>query len=170
MATTGITRRHSKGCAGKGGGRCNCGAGWEASVFSPRDGKKLRKTFAREAEAKSWRAAAKRAVDHGTLRAPTPTTLREAAVAWLRGAEAGEIRNRSGHPYKPSTLRGYRRDLDERILPTLGNRKLGSVTTADLQALVDKWQGEGKPASRSGTRSSLCRRSIAALGRGAGCQ
>ena len=55
MSTTGIRKRHSKGCAGRNGGRCRCGAGWEASVFSRRDGRKIRKVFAREAEAKSWR-------------------------------------------------------------------------------------------------------------------
>ena len=55
---TGIRKLHSKGCPGRDGGRCRCHAGYEASVFSQRDGKKIRKTFAREAEAKSWRTEA----------------------------------------------------------------------------------------------------------------
>jgi hypothetical protein len=55
---TGIRKLHSKGCAGRAGGRCRCGAGWEASVFSKRDSRKIRKTFALEAEAKNWRADA----------------------------------------------------------------------------------------------------------------
>jgi integrase len=143
----GITKRHSKGCSAREGGRCNCGAGWEASVYSPRDGKKLRKRFRRKAEARSWRAEAKRALDHGTLRAPTKVTLSQAAERWLVGAEGGEVTNRSGRPYKPSTLRGYRRDLDEYLLPELGGKKLSAVTAADLQGLVDCWQGEGKPGS-----------------------
>ncbi len=54
--STGIRRLHSKGCAARDGGRCNCGAGYEASVFSKRDGKKIRKTFSSKAEAKTWRA------------------------------------------------------------------------------------------------------------------
>jgi integrase len=58
-----------------------------------------------------------------------------------------EVTNRSGHPYKPSTLRGYRRDLDEHVLPELGNRKLNALTTAELQEQVDRWHGDGKPAS-----------------------
>lgn len=144
---TGITRRHGKGCGSRDGGRCTCNAGWEASVYSPRDGKKIRKSFAREAEAKTWRADAVAALSRGTLRAPTPTTLREAAEAWLAGAEAGEIRNRSGHRFKPSTLRGYRQALDDRILPLIGHAKLSAVTTSDLQALVDRWQAEGARAS-----------------------
>ena len=44
---TGITKRHGKGCSARKGGRCSCNAGWEASVYSPRDGRKIRKTFAR---------------------------------------------------------------------------------------------------------------------------
>jgi hypothetical protein len=47
----GIIRRHSKGCPAKAGSRCKCRAGYEAFVYSPRDGKKVRKTFARLAEA-----------------------------------------------------------------------------------------------------------------------
>jgi hypothetical protein len=81
------------------------------------------------------------------LRAPTKTTLGEAAEEWLAGADVGEVTNRSGHPYKPSTLRGYRRDLDEHVLPELGNRKLNALTTAELQELIDRWHGDGKPAS-----------------------
>ena len=143
---TGIIRRHSRNCPALGTGRCNCNAGWEASVHSVRDDKKIRKRFRTQAEAKSWRAAAQQAVEGGTLRAPTATTLNEAAEAWLAGAEAGEIRNRSGQPYKPATLRGYRQGLDK-VLPLFGTPKLSAVTTADLQAVVDRWQGEGQPAS-----------------------
>jgi integrase len=143
----GITRRHSEGCPAKGGGRCRCSAGYEAFVYSARDGKKIRKNFAREAEAKSWRAEAKRALDHGVLRAPSRRTLQEAADVWLEGARRGDIRNRSGQRYKPATLRGYSQALDDRILPAIGSRKLNTITTADLQALVDQWQAEGHSAS-----------------------
>lgn len=144
---TGIIKRHSGECPGRDGGRCRCNAGWEASVYSPRDRKKIRKRFPREAEARSWRADAKRALDHGTLRAPSAVTLRETAETWLAGVEAGEITSRSGRPFKPATLRGYRRDLKRKVLPELGGRKLGAVTTSDLQGLVDRWQGEGHSAS-----------------------
>jgi integrase len=143
----GIRKRHSEGCSAREGGRCNCKAGWEASVYSRRDGKKIRKRFPREAEARSWRAEARRALDHGTLRASTKTTLRQAAEVWLAGAEAGEIRNRSGRPYKPATLRGYRQALEDRVLPLLGGRKLSAVTTSDLQLIVDQWLSDGQSAS-----------------------
>ena len=143
----GIEKRHAKNCASKAGRRCRCDAGYRASVYSPRDGKKIRKTFATEAEARSWQADAKRALDHGVLRAPTRRTLDEAAARWLAGAERGDIRNRSGQAYKPATLRGYRQALGDYVLPVLGARKLNTVTTSDLQDLVDRWQAEGQAAS-----------------------
>ncbi len=71
----------------------------------------------------------------------------QAAEAWLAGAERGEVRNRSGDPYKPSTLRGYRHALEERVLPLIGGEKLSAITTSDLQLLVDRWQADGLPAS-----------------------
>lgn len=49
--------------------------------------------------------------------------------------------------YKPSTLRGYRQALEEKVLPAIGAAKLSAVTTSDLQALVDRWQAEGRPAA-----------------------
>lgn len=143
----GIRRRHTKVCPARTGGRCRCDGGYEAYVYSPRDGRKLSKSFRRESEAKSWRAETKRALDHGTLRAPNGKTLREAALAWLEGAERGEIRNRSGHIYKPSTLRGYRSALEDRVLPLLGDRKLNAITTSHLQEIVDGWQAEGQAPS-----------------------
>lgn len=143
----GIVRRHSEGCPARSGSRCRCRAGYEAFVYSPRDGKKIRKTFTRLTEAKSWRADAKRAIDHGTLRSPTRRTLAEAARLWLDGAANGEIRNRSGQHYKPATVRGYRQALDDYILPALGARKLNTLTTGELQEIVDGWQAEGLAAS-----------------------
>ena len=49
----GIRKLHSKACAVGGGKRCDCGAGYEAFVFSARDGKKIRKTFPTLAAAKA---------------------------------------------------------------------------------------------------------------------
>jgi hypothetical protein len=37
---TGIRKLHSRGCQSRKGGRCNCGAGYEAYVYLAREGKK----------------------------------------------------------------------------------------------------------------------------------
>jgi hypothetical protein len=51
----GIRQRHGNRCTG---GRCKCP--YEASVFSSRDGKKIRKTFPTMAAVKAWRDLGRR--------------------------------------------------------------------------------------------------------------
>ncbi len=143
----GIARRHSKGCASRAGGKCDCNAGYEASVYIARDGRKVRKTFQTAAEARSWRAHAARSALIGGLRAPTSLTVRQAALEWLEGAESGMIRNRSGDPYKPSVLRGYEEALRLRVLPAIGAHKLADIAVPDVQYLIDRWQADGLSAS-----------------------
>jgi integrase len=145
--STGIRKLHSKGCPGRDGGRCRCGAGWEASVFSKRDGKKIRQTFESAAAAKSWRADALAALDKGGLRAPKPTTIRQAWEAWYEGAKAGTIRNRSGDRYKPSSLRDYERNMRRRLLPELDAVRLSDLRRPDLQELADGLLAEGHDPS-----------------------
>ncbi|MGA9635491.1 MAG: tyrosine-type recombinase/integrase [Solirubrobacterales bacterium] len=136
---TGIRKLHSMGCPGRDAGRCSCGAGWEASVFSKRDGKKIRKTFANKAEAKSWRDDANTQLTKGALRAPKPISLRDAWDAWQDGARNGTVTNRSGDPYKPSALRSYERAMRLRILPEIGGARLADIRRSDLQGLADRF-------------------------------
>jgi integrase len=140
---TGITKRHSRNCRARDGGRCNCNAGWEASVFSKRENKKIRKTFAHEAEAKSWRADALAALARGGLRTPKPTTVREAWDEWYEGTKAGTIRNKSGDRYKPSSLRDYERNMRLRVLPELGAVRLTDARRPDLQEFADRLLATG---------------------------
>ena len=139
----GIRTRHGRSCRSGGGGRCNCAPSYEAWVYSKRDGKKIRKTFPDLASAKGWRSDAEGAVRRRTLRAPTKTTVAEAAEVWLQGARVGTVRNRSGDRYNPSALRGYERSLRLRVKPELGHARLAAVTRGDVQGLVDKLLGEG---------------------------
>lgn len=140
---TGIRKRHSTCCASHEDGRCRCAGRWEAWVYLAREGKRIHRSFATESEAKSWRADATTAAAAGKLRAPVKRTIREAADAWHEGAVVGRIRDRSGRPYKPSTLRGYRRSLDQRVLPDFGALQLSELRRGDVQAWVDRMLGEG---------------------------
>mgnify|MGYP001226974761 CR=1 FL=1 len=81
------------------------------------------------------------------MRAPTPTKLRDAWKEWEEGAEDGSIRNRSGDPYKPSTLRSYRSAMERVVLPRFGPDKLSDLTRADVQHLADQMVGAGQDAS-----------------------
>lgn len=146
----GIVRRHSAGCPAKEGRRCQCRAGYEAWVYLPHEKKKVRKTFARKAEAKSWRADALTAVSKRTLHTPSPITVEQAAWLWLEAAYSGAVRDRSGHIYKPGTLREYRRALEQRVLPEFGGTRLSEPTRAEIQNFVDRLLGEGLSPSTVG--------------------
>jgi integrase len=150
---TGLDVRHSRNCRSVGGGSCNCTPAVRAWVFDRRSGQKIRKTFAgrgAQAAAKAWRAAATTQLGEGKLIAPTRTTVREAAEAWLEGAEAEPptVLTRSGRPYKPSALREYRRNLENYLLDDLGGQRLSDVRRSDLQALVDGLLGRRLSGSK----------------------
>jgi integrase len=140
---TGIRRRHSKGCRSRAAGRCNCDAGWEASVYLAREQRKVRKTFRAEAEARSWRADAQAAARRGSLRVPSKTTLRQAWEEWYAGAKAGTLTNRSGDPFKASALRAYEGAMRREVLPALGGARLSELRRADLQELADRLHARG---------------------------
>lgn len=136
----GIRKRHSKGCSARAGGRCNCNAGWEASIYLAREGKRITKTFPLKPEARSWRAEAKRAADKGALRA-APQDARTLAVAlrqFVAGMQEGTVRPKGRKRYKPNTIRSYERALRVHIAPSaLGGVKVADVRRSDLQALAD---------------------------------
>jgi integrase len=157
MAATGIRRRHSKGCPARNDeGRCRCNAGFEASVYLARESRKVRKTFERESEAKAWRAEATTAAKTGKLRTASRLTVSEAAWLWLEAAHGGALRDRSGNPYKPGTLREYERSLRLRVLPQFGAVRLSELRRSDLQGFADRLLADGlSPSSVSNALNPL---------------
>ena len=142
----GIRVRHGLRCRSLQGGNCNCAKSYEAAVYSSRDGRKIRKAFPTEAAARQWRSDAASAINKGALRAPTATTLREAAAAFLAGARDGSVRNRSGDTFKPSAVRSYDQALKvprtalggRSILEELGAHKLSEIGRVDLQDIAGR--------------------------------
>jgi integrase len=153
MMAEGIETRHSRSCRSRSGGRCNCRPTFRATIWSNRDGKRIRRSFASPSEARAWRGDALRALHEGSLRVPATITVREAVESWLAGAEAGTVRDRSGREYKGSTIRGYRSSLQSYILPTLGSVKLSELRRGEVQALADDLLGAG--LSPSTVRNTL---------------
>ena len=147
--TPGIEVRHGRSCpAGANPDvRCRCRPSYRASVWSPRDGKRIRRTFPTLAAARAWRQDAGGSVRRGELRAPEKTTVRDTWAALAADMESGAARTRSGTVYKPSATRGYGEAMRLRVLPALGARRLADVTHADVQALVDRLIGDGLDAS-----------------------
>jgi integrase len=145
--STGIEARHARACTSRDGGRCSCAPTFQANVWDAKAGKRIRKTFATRSAAKRWRQDAIVALRTGDLSAERGPTLADAAERFLAAAQAGQIRNRSGDPYKPSALRGYRDTLRLRVLPKLGHLRLREIRTKDVQALVDDLVAAGSAAA-----------------------
>jgi hypothetical protein len=80
---------------------------YQASAWSARDEKRIRKTFPTLAVARVWRAEAQSAIHRGKLRAPTAKTLNEAGEDLIEGMRSGRVRTKSGDLYKPSAIRSY---------------------------------------------------------------
>jgi integrase len=149
----GVQARHQRHCPAKVASRCTCTPTYQAQVWSPRDCKTIRKTFPTLAAARAWRQESQVALRKGTLRAPSPTTLAEAAEDWLAAATAGLVRTRSGDAYKPSAVRAYRQALHSRVLPSLGSNRVTALSRTMLQDLADRLSAEG--LSPSSVRNTI---------------
>ena len=144
----GIVIRHGRACASHlAAAACDCRPGYQAQVFSATERRTIRKPFRSLADARAWRAETKAALDRGTLRAPSRTTLNEAAEDWLAAANCGVVRTRSGDPYKPGALRGYEQALRARLLPRFGHLKVSALHRNAVQDLVDEMLAEELAAS-----------------------
>jgi integrase len=154
----GIRKRHSKGCAFREGRRCNCKAGYEAWVFSKRDGKKIRKTFRHRSEAKSWRGEAVAALSNGRFASASSErrTLYEVLVAFVAGMKTGEVRPRGRQRYKPNTARSYERAVRLYLRESeLGSLRPAEVRRSDVQAFADELLAAMSPGSASNVLNPL---------------
>jgi len=97
----GVYRVHRRGCTwGQHRGGCKCQASYQASVYSARERKSIRKHFDNLDAARTWREDVSGAVRQGRMRAPTKTTVDQAAEAVIAGMRDESILDRSGKPYK----------------------------------------------------------------------
>jgi integrase len=150
----GIEIRHSRLCETMDGGeRCTCQPSYRAIVYDRGVKAHVKKTFSGPGaarEAKAWRAAKITAQERGQQISPSRMTLRQAAEAWLAGAEAEPptMLTRSGTAYKPSALREYRRNYYNYLDDDLGARPLAEIRRRELNRLVKEWQGRGLSGSK----------------------
>jgi len=140
--------RHARACASHGSQkRCDCHPGYQAQVYSGREGRTIRKTFRTLADARAWRAESQAALNKGALKAPSRTTVAEAIEEWLRGARSGVIRTRSGDHYKPAAIRGYKLSFETQIIPRFGALKISGLARTEIQDMVDELLAKGKAPS-----------------------
>jgi len=93
----------------------------------------------------AWRDRTRVQVTAGTASAAS-LRLDQAVELFLAGLGDGTVRNRSGRPYKPSTARGYRRDLQSAVRDFHAAR-LDELTAPDVQGMVARMTGRGAGAS-----------------------
>jgi integrase len=140
----GIVVKHRARCASRRGGRCNCRRVYQASVWSARDAKRIRKHFSSLTDARAWRAESYGKLRRREMRAPSAMTFAQAAERWLEGARAGSVRTRSGDAYKPSTIRSYEcclrgpKEGGGGVLRELGTIRLSDLAVEDVQAYADQ--------------------------------
>jgi integrase len=67
---------------------------------------------------------------------PDSVTVSEWAARWLAGLDV-----------RPSTLRGYTRQLDARLLPTLGPARLADLTVSAVKVALLQWAAAGVPTA-----------------------
>jgi integrase len=162
----GVRVRHSRGCPSRTGGACRtahtaacaardrlpcdcgcCSPAYEAFVWLPHERVKIRRTFARLDEAKSWRTDALKAAKDGKLGRPSKLTVQEAAEDLLARMKDGRALTRSGNRYKPSVIRGQERLLKRHVFPELGHVRLVNLRRRDVQDLVDELVAAGLSGS-----------------------
>ena len=148
----GVRERHSRSCASRVGGKCDCDPSYEASVYDARESRrqgrivKIRRTFTGKgalAAAKAWRRDAAHQVSRGEIAFEPKQRLEEAVAEWLDKCARGEVRSRRRVPYSASTLRDYRSDLARFVLPELGHTDVNDVTRQEVQRVIEGMNGQG---------------------------
>jgi integrase len=152
-ATRGIRRKHKAGCPARQNPDRRCDCPYEAGVWDPSSGRYMRRVFPTLAVARTWRSDAEHGIRRGTLRAAGPVTVNDAADELLGGMRSGSIRNRSGDPFKPSTIRSYETSLELYVRPHLGAMRLAEVKRRHVQNLADRLVAED--AAPSTVRNAL---------------
>ena len=114
------------------------------------DGKVRTRTFARRKDADAFRATIEAERLRGVVVDPrgARTPLSNVATRWLA----------AGASKRTSTIERDRAIIENHVLPTLGDRAVGSITKADVQATVDAWTKTQAPSTVG--RQYSCLRAI----------
>ena len=141
----GIRLRHGRTCATNTCGACDCDPSYQA-VVNLRDGRRLRKSFRKLAEAIVWREEKRVDRRKRVVIAPTTVTFEQYAEQWLAAMREGRHLTRDQSVYKPSTQRAYAKHI-KRIYPMIGSMRLSSIELLDLEDAANELLGSGLSAS-----------------------
>jgi integrase len=107
------------------------------------------------AAARSWRIDAQARIEAGTLSAAAGPTVEEAAAAFVESIGSGAFRQRNGHRYKPSVVRGYRAELFKKVVPEFGPKRLARLQRPEIQRWADSLSVDRSPSTVRNTVASL---------------
>lgn len=134
-----IREIHSTDCSlSHGGKRCSCAPRYEVSVASGKAGVRAWRRFSTLAEAEVWRQDELARRKSGAARSEATPTINDALDRLFQGMEVGVVRNRSGKPYKPSAIDGYRSSAKTHLRPAFGHRRLADIDRREVQKFVDR--------------------------------
>lgn len=89
------------------------------------------------AEARSWRVDTQARLQAGTLSAAAGPSVADAAARFIAEMKSNTFRQKGGHVYKPSTIRGYEHDLNNHAVPELGSKRISRLQRSELQRWID---------------------------------
>ncbi|MFN8108900.1 MAG: site-specific integrase [Thermoleophilia bacterium] len=106
------------------------------------DGKQRRRSARTLAEARALKAELNADVQRGEYREQSRVLFGDYARDW-----ASTYTGRTSRGIRPNTLRDYRDDLEQHVIPVLGGRRLSSIEPRHLKALTLKLAEQGKAPS-----------------------
>lgn len=95
-------------------------------------------------EAERALTARKREVDTGAWREPSSETLASYAERWLKHRDPARVTGGGRTRLSVSTFEVYRLNLRRHVVPRLGERKLSSLRTEDVDGLIAALEADGK--------------------------
>lgn len=111
---------------------------YRGTAYDKKAGKYLRgKWTTALAEARSWRVDALARLQAGTVSAAAGPTVAEVSASFIADIKSGAFRQRGGHIYKPSTIRGYESDLTNYVVPEFGAKRIGRLERHEIQRWAD---------------------------------
>jgi integrase len=151
MATdlTGITTVHRATCSVKRGAkRCTCSPSYRVQIR--RGERSTVKTFTTIPAAQAWRAEQLRRLRFGR-EMQAPYTVGEALDRFLADLESGVATNRSGEPFKPGNVIGYRQTVNRYLRGALNGRlvriPISDLSPVDVAGVADEIVERGLSAS-----------------------
>ena len=140
----GIVVRATSAAARPGtGSRCSCTPTFQAQVWSPREHKTIRKTFATLAEARAWRQESQVALRKGTLRAPSRPRSRKQPRSGSPRPRQGSSARAPASRTSPRRCAPTGRRSTTASSPRLGSKRLTAISHTMLQDLADQLSAQG---------------------------